>query len=237
MQNGPEHLDTATALRNLCYLYVSQSNFKAAEPHCRRALTIRKKTLGLRHKDTIASLDDLAYIYRNLGKEIDAITLYAEAGDRNAMEDLIFRYTHGLGVPKNTATAAYWQKRVAYAKIMKTQTSPSLSEGDGVDLTPLHHAVQQEDVETLRDQVARYKQFVNVKDKNGQTPLHRAAGSGRIEIVKLLVDEFGADTTIADKDGFTPFLWASKSGHVEIVRLLMTDILELTLSRMSKFNN
>ena len=98
------------------------------------------------------------------------------------MKDLVCNYTYGCEVPRNTTTAAYWRIRAAYAKIMKTQTSPSLSEDDGVDLTPLHHAVQQEDVETLRDQVARYKKFVNVKDKNGQTPLYRAAGMATLRL-------------------------------------------------------
>ena len=89
--NGLEHLDTATALRNLSYFCMNQGNPEAAKPYSKRALEIREKELGLSHKDTLSSRNDLAYIYRSLDMKMEVVMLYgraALAGDQMAFCEL-----------------------------------------------------------------------------------------------------------------------------------------------------
>jgi len=87
---GPEHLDVALALNNLAEFrqmaaFVSRDPAaiaKAAalaEPLHRRALSIREKTLGLRHSFTLASMINLARVHSMERKYDDAEAEYRRA--------------------------------------------------------------------------------------------------------------------------------------------------------------
>lgn len=65
---GPEHLDTATSLNDLGWLYQCQGKYEQAETPVRRALAIREKVLGSEHLDTASSLNELAWLYERQGK-------------------------------------------------------------------------------------------------------------------------------------------------------------------------
>ena len=60
---GPDHLDTATSLNNLAFLYDNQGFYAKAEPLFLRALAIWEKALGPDHPTTAASLNNLAGLY------------------------------------------------------------------------------------------------------------------------------------------------------------------------------
>ena len=98
---------------------------------------------------------------------------------------------------------------------------PQDSYEDGrIDLTPLHHAVQQYEADHIRSRLADYKQYANVADKNGQTPLHYAVKNGKDDVARLLVAELGADANVTDRDGQTPLHIAVVNGRVEVAGLI-----------------
>ncbi len=76
---GPDHLDTATSLNNLVWLYFRQDKYEQAEPLCQRALAIREKALGPEHPDTASTLYQLAMLYQDQGKYEQAEPLYQRA--------------------------------------------------------------------------------------------------------------------------------------------------------------
>jgi tetratricopeptide (TPR) repeat protein len=59
--------------------YQAQEQYTQAEPLHKRALTIRKKVLGLEHRDVAESLNNLALLYNNQGKLLEAEPLYKQA--------------------------------------------------------------------------------------------------------------------------------------------------------------
>lgn len=59
----------AGCLNGLALLYESQGRYEEAEPLYERALAIREKALGAEHPSTVATLNNLAEIYRKLGKD------------------------------------------------------------------------------------------------------------------------------------------------------------------------
>ncbi len=83
---GPDHPDVATSLNSLAELYRSQARslitgklwlekdcipeplFEQAEPHYRRALAIREKSLGPDHPDVATSLNNLAELLKLKGR-------------------------------------------------------------------------------------------------------------------------------------------------------------------------
>jgi ankyrin repeat protein len=48
--------------------------------------------------------------------------------------------------------------------------------------TPIHVAAQQGNLKVIKKQVAKMKNAVDSKDKNGWTPLHEAARAGHEEV-------------------------------------------------------
>ncbi|RUS20569.1 ankyrin repeat protein [Endogone sp. FLAS-F59071] len=117
---------------------------------------------------------------------------------------------------------------------------------NGIDLTPLHSAVQQTDIVSIRKFAVSYKKWVNVGDKNGRnslhwaariefvantnamsidgyTPLHETTANGHTEVVKLLASEFCADVNVKSKGGWTPLQLAAENGHVDVTRLLVIE--------------
>jgi tetratricopeptide (TPR) repeat protein len=73
---GTDHLNTATALNRLGFLYQNKANYAEAEPLYKRSLAIREKALGPDHLDVSQSLNDLAGLYWDQGKYAEAEPLY-----------------------------------------------------------------------------------------------------------------------------------------------------------------
>ncbi|WP_081424200.1 tetratricopeptide repeat protein [Anabaena sp. WA102] len=73
---GDDHLDVATGLNNLAFLYYSQGKYKEAEPLYQKALTLWQKLLGDNHPRVAVSLNNLAELYHSQGKYKEAEFLY-----------------------------------------------------------------------------------------------------------------------------------------------------------------
>lgn len=231
--NAPEHPVTAMTLSNLSYFYASQRNFKSAETHGRRALKIREKKLGLSANETRVSRNDLAYIYRCLDMEDDATLLYfeaAKAGDHMARKELADRYHRHAAVSLDINDPLWqrisvflWQNPRSGHDISEPSDVPYLHEDGRIDLTPLHYAVQQREIDSIRDRVTNYELFTNVRDKDGQTPLLLAIESKQLDIVRILLDQYAASVRVADKNGRTPLHRAAENGYIDVVKLLVTE--------------
>jgi F0F1-type ATP synthase beta subunit len=52
-------------MNNLAYLYESQGKYEAADPLYEETLQLRKKVLGEEHPHTLASINNLAALYRS----------------------------------------------------------------------------------------------------------------------------------------------------------------------------
>jgi len=80
---GPEHPKVATSLNNLAGTYAAQAwyvkakaeaeaLYDKAEPMFLKAISIREKSLGPEHPDTLASLSNLGFLYSQRGKNANA---------------------------------------------------------------------------------------------------------------------------------------------------------------------
>lgn len=76
---GKEHLDVATSLDNLGYLYRDIGHYADAEPLYRRALQIREKFLEKDHPSVALSYYNIAYLYRFMGKYKESESLHKKA--------------------------------------------------------------------------------------------------------------------------------------------------------------
>jgi len=87
---GKKHPDYARSLNNLASLYQAMGNslsikeemaakFAMAETLYLEAKSLRKEVLGEKHLDYATSLNNIAGLYRDMGKYIDAEPLYFEA--------------------------------------------------------------------------------------------------------------------------------------------------------------
>jgi tetratricopeptide (TPR) repeat protein len=74
-----DHLDVATSLNNLAYLYESQGRYEQAEPLYQQALAIQKRLLGDEHPDVATSLNNLAALYDSQGRYGQAEPLFQQA--------------------------------------------------------------------------------------------------------------------------------------------------------------
>lgn len=95
--------------------------------------------------------------------------------------------------------------------------NPSLRFSEGK--TPLHYAVEQEEVGIVKYLIER-KASVHSKNINGTTALHTAVKKGNVEIVKLLL-EAGADPNSQDSLGNTALLINPEKSQGEIIDLLL----------------
>ena len=71
-QLGPQHLDTATSLNNLAYLYGAQGKYEQAEPLLVRALAICEQQLGSLHPNTQVARENYASLLRAMGRDAEA---------------------------------------------------------------------------------------------------------------------------------------------------------------------
>ena len=211
--NSLDHLDTAAALSVLFYHYAMKRDFDTAQPHGERALEIRKESLGLNDDKTRSSLHYLAFAYDASGKRAQAKSLYEEAANANDRVAMLQLARIHLEMRDYGAARALETK-------LDDPSAPKLQrdfyEYGRIDLTPLHYAVLQNDVDAIEKRAEEYERFVNVGDEDGRTPLHHAAKIGFMDVVKLLVEKLQAPTETKDKNNSTPLHSAVLNGHVEI---------------------
>ncbi|KAL6232292.1 hypothetical protein BDW75DRAFT_232903 [Aspergillus navahoensis] len=91
---GPEHLGTLTSISNLGFvlarqgnmanlasIYFAQERLEKAEELEVQVLDIQKQVLGPEHPDTLASMHNLAFILKQLGKTSVALSLIEKCAD------------------------------------------------------------------------------------------------------------------------------------------------------------
>lgn len=87
------------------------------------------------------------------------------------------------------------------------------------ELTPLHEAVRDDDLEKFEEQMS-LQADVNAQDENGLTPLHYACANGDIKYVRMLLAS-NADLNLEDNRGETPLHYAAINCYAEIAALLL----------------
>ncbi|RUS31740.1 hypothetical protein BC938DRAFT_477194 [Jimgerdemannia flammicorona] len=122
----------------------------------------------------------------------------------------------------------------AESKTQGVQPSSHFSEHFREDFTPLHHAIQQGNIDDIIKNIAQYKIFANYQDRNGRTPLHLAAQFGNYAVVKLMVKQFEADITVGDDYGQTPLHMAAESGNIEFIKFLIDCGTHVDINRRDK---
>jgi ankyrin repeat protein len=85
--------------------------------------------------------------------------------------------------------------------------------------TPLHHAVERDDVREVRRLIGS-RADVRAVDRYGAAPISVACARGNVEIVELLVDA-GADVNTALPEGETCLMSAASAGSLPIVKALL----------------
>src|SRR5438270_5588773 len=203
MSNGPQSIDTATVYSGVFYFYVMQQKFLEALPYGRKALEIRKTLLGLSHNSTRSSIHSLAYVYDSLIMYTDATQLFqmaADACDGVALQKIVRQYYWGIGVKEDREIASKLEKQLL--RFSEAQLQRDFYEYGRIDFTPLHHAVQQNNINGIQNHINEYSIFIDISDEDGWTPLHHAAEKGRVEIMKLLVCRGNVNTR--KKDSMTP---------------------------------
>jgi ankyrin repeat protein len=85
--------------------------------------------------------------------------------------------------------------------------------------TPLHEAVEKEDIETLHKYL-KNGASPDIRTRGlGYTPLYKAVEAGNLEMVKILF-QFNANKEIVSKSGNNPYDIAIKKGHHKIAKML-----------------
>ena len=77
--HGEEHIEFASAITWLAYVYQAQGRYAEAEPLHQRALAIREKVFGADHPDVAQSLNNLANLYNVQGRYPEAEPLLKRA--------------------------------------------------------------------------------------------------------------------------------------------------------------
>lgn len=96
---------------------------------------------------------------------------------------------------------------------------PTVHVRDGIGRTPLHHAAERGDPETVR-LLLQAGSEIHAMDQYGSTPLHLASSSGKVEVVEVLLDH-RASTIVPTGSGNTAVLVAAYNGHHEVIRVLL----------------
>eukprot|EP01083_Nonionella_stella_P161100 527297_1 len=89
------------------------------------------------------------------------------------------------------------------------------------NITRLIHAVQTEDITTIRKLSLLCGSDVNTPDGNGRIALHVAAKYGRTKSVRILLENPKINVNKAADDGWTPLTSAAYTVNVGIIRLLL----------------
>mmetsp|Transcript_20316 Transcript_20316/g.30029 ORF Transcript_20316/g.30029 Transcript_20316/m.30029 type:complete len:477 (-) Transcript_20316:122-1552(-) len=81
-------------------------------------------------------------------------------------------------------------------------------------------AIQNLQLDKVRQMLEDQKMPANCKNQNGVTPLHMASQMGLNDLVRRLI-ELGADLNAKDNNGNTAMHFAAKGGKIETVRILV----------------
>nr|CAB3267897.1 ZF(DHHC)-2 zinc finger protein [Phallusia mammillata] len=103
----------------------------------------------------------------------------------------------------------------------KQPAYPSQPAAQGVILSDIVQAVQQNAPTACLDILKANPEKVDVKGFIGTTPLHQACLRGVLSIAEILLDR-GADPNARSDHGETPVLYACRNGNVSLIHLLLT---------------
>jgi tetratricopeptide (TPR) repeat protein len=124
---GARSPETANAVSALADLYLKAGDYERASPLIERALEIRRTNFGDEHRDTAASLHQLAQFREELGAFAEAETLY-----RSALRVRIRARHLGSSAEKTRRAAAVYSRTRPLAAMSASQsacTSASTSAG------------------------------------------------------------------------------------------------------------
>ena len=91
-------------------------------------------------------------------------------------------------------------------------------------LPMLHLAAHYGWMETIIDQITKYKCDTNCKDSHGRTPLHYAAINNHLEVVRYFINKQHCDPMTRDNDGNTPLHLACQYGYLDITKCLISEV-------------
>lgn len=98
------------------------------------------------------------------------------------------------------------------------EANPNIADTD-TNLKPLHHAVLQDQVNTIQ-KLAWRSAKVDCKDNTGMTPLMLASKLGHVSVVEMLI-EMGANCEKKDKSGWTPLHYAAYGGDIDTIDTIL----------------
>src|SRR5690348_5735860 len=85
------------------------------------------------------------------------------------------------------------------------------------DYRPIHEAVLNDDIDTLRKLVKADPKAVNIPDYDNNTPLHLAVLRGNTKLVAFLLSK-GANVNARNHTGMTPLILAARGGQSEVTK-------------------
>ncbi len=91
---------------------------------------------------------------------------------------------------------------------------------DGDGLTPLHKAVEKDDIAAVKTLLANGANANAATTLGHVTPLALAANDGDAAIIQILLDAH-AEVDTANADGATPLMLAAASGSVDAIKVLL----------------
>ncbi|MFP4498886.1 MAG: ankyrin repeat domain-containing protein, partial [Vulcanimicrobiota bacterium] len=120
------------------------------------------------------------------------------------------------------------QKRNKPTTTSPPSATPSVSaarmegeEEETYEVTGIHKAVLDNDLEEVKRILAEDKKQVNRKDPKGFTPLHFAAEIGNIDIATHLLDQ-GAIIGVVNESGWSVMHNAARTGQLDMAMFLVT---------------
>jgi ankyrin repeat protein len=126
--------------------------------------------------------------------------------------------TQGLAQAPSLVDAARAGDRAAVRSILaKRPAEAAKTTSDGT--TPLHYAVQRDDVEMV-DALLKAGADAKAVNRYGATPLFVACQNGNAAIIERLL-KAGADPNSKNPDGETALMTAARTGKVDAVKLLL----------------
>ncbi|CAK7349813.1 unnamed protein product [Dovyalis caffra] len=87
--------------------------------------------------------------------------------------------------------------------------------------SPAHAAVEQRNLDILKQIAEKRPELIRVKDEKGRNALHLASLIGYLKGVQCLLEKFSDGAFESDKEGLYPIHVASKNGHVRVINELV----------------